>query len=171
MARRRGGVPFRGSQKRLTEWSSLADQSYVDVGSGASVLLSSVSFEDPGTIVRSRGIFSIRAQSPITGDLDIGGAFGVGLVSAEALAIGITALPKPHADADWGGWMVWRPFQYFIEFGDGTGVNMFSNDWMLEIDSKAMRKVEPNSAMVFVVESQVGVFSVAEKVRLLLKLH
>ncbi len=66
--------------------------------------------------------------------------------------------------------MVWQPFAFFFEFIDGTGT-VFPASLSYEIDSKAMRKVEPNSAMVFVFESQVGAFDAIESVRLLLKLH
>ena len=103
----------RGGHKRLTEWSALADQGYVAVGTGASTLISSLSFEDLGTIVRFRG--QILLQGSSAADLNVVGAFGIGLVSVEALAIGITAVPTPFSDADWGGWMVWRPFSFRVE--------------------------------------------------------
>ena len=136
MTRPRSRSFTRGGPKRLTEWSGLADQGYVNVSTTASTLISSVAFEDPGTIVRARGRCSIRPQT-VVADLDVVGAFGIGLVSAEALAIGITALPTPQSDADWGGWMVWRSFAYRLEFVDATGT--FQIDWGFEVDSKAMR--------------------------------
>ncbi len=170
MARRRGFAPRSSGKRRLTEWSNLADQCSVQVSSGGATLISSLSFEDPGTIVRSRGIISVR-PSAYTADVEICGAFGVGLVSSEALAIGVTAISEPFTDADWGGWMVWRPFNFRIEFISAVGVLFGDATVEIEIDSKAQRKVEPNSAMVFVAESQVGAFNIAEQVRLLQLLH
>ena len=166
MARGRRNFGHR-SVKRLSQWSQLADQGFVAVASAGSTLVSSTSFEEPGTIVRARGQISIRPASNVA-DVDIVGAFGIGLVSAEALAIGITAVPTPHSDVDWGGWMVWQSFA--LAFESITQAGVLQNSWSFEIDSKAMRKVETSSAMVFVAESQGGAFSFSENVRLLLKL-
>ena len=65
--------------------------------------------------------------------------------------------------------MVWQAFAFQWEFGDATGQRISS--FIIDIDSKAMRKVEPNTSLVFVAESQTGAFSIAEHVRLLLLLH
>ena len=138
------------------------------MASGGATLVSSISFEAPGTIVRSRGRISIQPQSYVA-DLNIVGAFGIGLVSDEAATVGITVIPEPFSDADWGGWMVWQSFALHYEFHDSTG--SFLELEAIEIDSKAMRKVEPNSRMVFVAESQGGAFFIAETVRLLEMLH
>ena len=166
------GRYFRGrndSNRRKTEWSQfLQSPAFVSIASTASVLLSSLSFENPGTIVRTRGMISIRPGT--TGaDLDFVGAYGCGIVSAEALAIGATAIPSPFSDADWGGWMVLQPFAGRWEQATDIGRQIAS--WEYEIDSKAMRKVEPNSAMVFMVESGVGAFNFADPVRALQMLH
>lgn len=168
MARARTVVRNRGA-RRLTEWGGLADQGFVSVASAGSTLISSQSFVLPGTIVRSRGNLSITTAFGQGADLDIVGAFGIGLVSSEALAIGITAVPTPFRDADWGGWMVWRAFAGRFEFADATGFRF--NSMSFEIDSKAMRKVGANTALVFVAESQAGAFSIAESIRTLQMLH
>ena len=138
------------------------------MASAGATLISSIAFETPGTIVRSRGRITIQPQV-YSADLNIVGAFGIGLVSSEAAAVGITAIPEPFSDADWGGWMVWQSFALHYEFHDATG--SFLESEAIEIDSKAMRKVEPNSVMVFVAESQGGAFFIAETVRLLQMLH
>jgi len=168
MARARSGFRgHRGGGHRLTEWSSLLDAGFTSVAATGATLISSVGFEDPGTIIRSRGSITVLPAT-FAADSNPVGAFGVGLVTAEALAIGITALPHPYRDADWGGWMVWQPFAFKWEFGDATGFSR--GDWTYDIDSKAMRKVSPSTAMVFVAESQSGAFDIHESVRLLLKL-
>ena len=160
----------RGTSKRLTEWSGLADQTGVNVASAGATLISSVSFEDPGTIVRARGSFMWRPQV-YNADLSMAGAFGIGLVSSEALAVGITAIPTPFSDSDWGGWMVWQSFSGRMEFRSDAGTRFADSFVEIQIDSKAMRKVEPSTAMVFVAESQSGAMFVAEQVRLLQLLH
>ena len=168
MARARRFVQ-KGS-KRLTEWSQLAAQGFVTVADTVAVLVSSVSFESPGTIVRARGNISLFSTDAAS-DESMTGAFGVGLVSAEALAVGITAIPEPFTDADWGGWMVWQSFAVRYEAPASGDFGALRASWSWQIDLKAMRKVEPNSAMVFVVESEGGAFAFAEQVRLLLMLH
>ena len=169
MAARRSFVrPGVRRPKRLTQWGGMVDQGFVTVASGGSTLISSTAFEAPGTMVRARGSFSVKPSS-YTADVTPVGAFGIGLVSAEALAIGITAVPTPYRDSDWGGWMVWKPFALHFESITQAGVLLGS--WTFEIDSKAMRKVDANTAFVFVAESQSGAFSIAETVRLLLMLH
>ena len=165
MARPRAGSHFVRGQKRLTAWSGLAAQGYVFVADAGATLLSSIDFETSGTIVRARGQISIQPTS-FAADENIVGAFGVGVVSVEARAVGVTAIPEPFSDADWGGWMVWTSFSYHFEFGSSVG-QQFPNSVRIDIDSKAMRKVEPNSSLVFVVESFEGAFLMSEQVRVL----
>ena len=152
---------------RLTQWIGPADQGYVTVAAGGSTLVSSASFDQPLTVMRSRGQVSI-IPTVLSADLNIVGAFGMAIVSAEALAAGITSIPDPFLDADWGGWYVWRSFSYRFEFADATGVN-FPN-WSFEVDSKAMRKLTVNEAIVLVAESQGGGFSISTPIRQLVKL-
>ena len=168
MARRVTGRPFVRGQKRLTAWSGLAAQGYIAVADAGATLVSSIQFEDPGTIVRARGRISLQPQSFEANDNFVG-AFGMGVVSNEARAVGVTAIPEPFTDADWGGWMVWQPFAFHNDFTASTQ-SSFPANVDIVIDSKAMRKVEPNSALVFVVESLEGAFFIAEQVRILLML-
>jgi len=163
----RSGVASRGV-RRQTAWSGLPDQAFIAVAAAGATLLSAITFEAPGTIVRSRGQLSVRPTST-TADGEFVGAFGVGLVSREAFDVGITAIPHPYRDADWGGWMVWQPWA--LRFDSITQAGVLLSSWSFNIDSKAMRKVEPNSAMVFVAESQGGAVSVANTVRILQMLH
>ncbi len=168
MARPRTHRTFGKSPARLTTWIGPADQNYLVVGAGAKILLASFAFEEPLTIVRTRGMMSYIPTDPsLNGRL--AGAIGMGVVSAEALAIGVTALPGPFSNADWGGWFVWRSFAgvWDVTTDIGRAITSFT----MEIDSKAMRKVDANSALVVVVESQGGNgLSVFDGTRHLLKL-
>ncbi len=160
---------FRGrGPRRMTEWSSYDGASTAVADTGAT-LLSGLAFESPGTLIRTRGIFSIAPQT-FAADLVIVGAYGIGIVSAEAFAAGVASIPEPASDADWGGWMVIEPFSFRTEFLDSTGV-VFPSSFTVNVDSKAMRKVEPNSVAVVVVDSLAGAFNVVDMTRLLLKLH
>ena len=70
----------------MTEWSAYDPSGYLAVASTAATLLSGLAFEDPGTIIRTRGQIVIRPVANFAADVDIVGAFGIGLVSAEAFA-------------------------------------------------------------------------------------
>jgi len=158
----------RGSDRRKTAWSAFDSSGYQTVASGGATLLSGIAFEAPGTIVRTRGQISVKPGS-FGADLDVLGAFGIGLVSGEAFAAGVASIPEPFSDADWGGWMVIQPFAFHFESITQAGVLLGSFEF--EIDSKGMRKVEPNSVMVAVAESVVGSYQLADVTRLLLMLH
>jgi len=105
--------------------------------------------------------------SGFVADVNIIGAFGIGIVSTEAFEAGVGSMPEPFTDADWGGWMVWRSFSYRFDFSSATGVQ-FPN-WSFEVDSKAMRKVGPNDHLVAIAESQGGGFEISTPLRTLLK--
>ena len=131
-------------------------------------MVASASFEEPLTIMRTRGVVSIQPGS-FSADLNVMGAIGMAIVLAEALAIGITAIPEPFNDADWGGWFVWRSFALHLDVGTSVGFDA-NSALNIEIDSKAMRKVSPNEALVVVAESQAGAFDIFDGTRHLLKL-
>ena len=171
MARRRFVATSRisSSQRRKTQWGGLAAQSFIAVSSAGATLISSTSFEAPATVVRCRGNISLQPDS-FASDANVTGAIGMGVVSAEALGVGVSAVPEPFTDADWGGWMVWHPFSFRVEFVGNTNV-VFPATISIPIDSKAMRKVEPNEALVFVAESFSGAYSISEQIRILVMLH
>ncbi len=158
---------FPRSSGRLTTWIGPADQGYQTIGAGASVLISSFAVEEPLTVVRTRGVVSI-APSNFSINSVITGALGVGIVSSEALAIGITAIPGAWDDPEWGGWFVWRSFAWIFDVT--TDVGRLNASVEFELDSKAMRKMDANSAIVVVVESQANAFQAFVGLRQLLKL-
>ncbi len=137
------------------------------MASGGATLVASFPFEEPLTIIRTRGMISVKPTSYAV-DLSIAGAVGIGVVSAEAFTAGIASVPEPFSDGDWGGWFVWRSFGHHYEVLDATSSLLGS--WSMEIDSKAMRKVTPNEVMVVVAESQVGAFEIFDGTRHLFKL-
>ena len=99
----------------MTQWSQFDQVPVSSVSNTGSTLLSGLAFEIPGTIIRTRGMITIFPTS-FGADLNVVGAFGIGLVSAEAFAAGIASVPEPYADSDWGGWMVLQPFAFHLEF-------------------------------------------------------
>jgi len=165
------GARLQRAPKRQVVWVGPADQVQVAVPNNTSVLISSfdasASGLDKATLVRTRGVFTIR-PSAFGADLDFQGAIGIAVVSDDAFAIGTTAIPGPFTDSDWGGWFVWRSFCGHLEFqgASGSTLEMIA----LEIDSKAMRKIGPNETMVVMAESQSGAVDVWDGTRHLVKL-
>ena len=171
MANGRGhvrGRSFVRGPKRLTQWLGPADQGFVSVTGAGALIVASSSFEEPLTIVRTRGAFTLKPTS-FASDLNFTGAMGMAIVSTEAFTAGIASVPEPFSDADWGGWMVWRSFGEHVQSITQAGV-IYPGSLTLEIDSKAMRKVTPNETLVVVAESQAGAFDVFDGTRHLLKL-
>ncbi len=162
---------FRGARRQF-QWVAGADQGYGAVATGGSTLLESFAPSDATltkpTVVRVRGVVSVQPQA-FSADVTIKGAWGIGVVSDSAFAIGITAVPKPFDDASWGGWLAWQGFHYVVEFIDGTGF-VAPADREYTIDSKAMRKVGDEETIVIVAQSQAGAFDISSNLRMGFKL-
>jgi len=131
-------------------------------------LVSSLSAGEATTIVRTRGMITIKPGS-FAADLDIIGAVGIGVISDEAFGIGITAIPTPYSDADWPGWLMWESFAIHLEVLSAVGFNVPAAV-AIAVDSKGMRKVGSNESLVLIAESQVGAFDIADTTRQLFKL-
>ena len=160
---------FAGGAKRLTIWIGPADQAYVGVATGGATMVAlSPEFGEATTLVRTRGHTSVQPGS-FAADLNIVGAVGMGVVSLEASVVGISALPLPFDDANWGGWMVWRSFSLHFDVQSAAGFDV-NSALEFEVDSKAMRKVGSNEVFVIVAQSQVGAFDISTPWRYLVKL-
>ncbi len=171
MARRR---PMRFPQTaRKTTWIGPADGAFADVASNAGLLVQIFDPQGSGmmapTVVRTRGEVAIRPSDGVIVDLEVVGAFGLCVVSDQAAAAGIASIPVPFTDAQWDGWFVWRSFHY-VQEAAGTVANLVQNFRTLEVDSKAMRKVNTNETVCMVAESQSGAFQISMPLRTLFKL-
>ncbi len=97
------------------------------VATNASTIIGSFDAATSGllkpTIVWTRGQVSI-APDVFSADVDIVGAFGIGIVSDQAFAAGAGSIPRPFTQSDWDGWFVWRSFSMRFEFADATGFRL-----------------------------------------------
>ncbi len=168
----------RAGTRRKTLWGGTTGATAVTTLAGGTALLFS-SFTAaqlavigvPLTIIRNRGLFSVKPNQFVASEEPFG-AFGMAIVSEQAAAAGIASVPTPFADSAWDGWMVWQPFATAITFGTGVGFDeaAFTH---FPYDSKAMRKVEDNERLIFVVEnaSAAGELKFLWISRTLFKLH
>ena len=137
---------------------------------------------DGQTIVRTRGELVALLSSADAVTSGFHGAFGIAKVTAQAVAIGVTAVPGPLTDDDWDGWLYHRYLSCIsadpatttgavtapLQLGAGSGAIR------LEVDSKAMRKIAENESVVAMMEMmEIGVASlrVFFNSRLLVKLQ
>ena len=183
MARRafRGRSALRQGQRRMTEWGASADIAAVrTLAAGSNVLDQSFTGQGlsdagltPSTIVRLRGDLWVKGDAGSEGATETPfGALGVAVVTESARAAGVGSLPSPLTDEAADSWF---SFTYFLAgsvFGSAVGLN--ADMWHhFPFDSKAMRKLDNESAIVFVLEngsSSAGMEYIL-KFRALFKLH
>ena len=144
-----------GRSKRNTTWAVCSSPTGFSTCDAATkciaVLVPSTTLLDliPFTIVRTRGIVTIQSDQSVATETQTG-AFGMGIMNDVAGSLGVTALPGPAANCGWPGWFVHQFFnQSFLQTANGVLLNGVS----YEIDSKAMRKVEAEQDIAFMVEN------------------
>ncbi len=158
--------------RRPTDWSASAVASALTSLAANTIVLSETFTPIVGgeTLIRTRGLFSWRSDQQAA-DEALLGAVGIAVVTAQAVSVGITAIPHPDTDSAWGGWL-WHSY-FSSSLSLGTSVGFDANDMQrIWIDSKAMRKVDEDERLVVVVEnsSSFGMqFNTSE--RLLSKIH
>ena len=139
------------SQRRPTFWEGATFQAIPSVGGvqvTVNTLVSEATLENvpEPTVVRCRGSY-IYSEASINGSTVVG--MGIMLVDNAALAAGVASLQSPLTDdgSDWLWWDVFGLDNVGTENADParTGQRM--------IDSKAMRKVKLNQALVLITEA------------------
>ena len=151
--RSRSSVPSRGrSQRRKTVWSVGPNAVAVAFSAtGSAIWPIGVAPTTPGlTHIRLRG--SAVARLTAAGGIGNGftGAIGVGVATASAFTVGVTALPTPLTDDFWDGWLWHMYFQILaVTATVSDGVNAVANVLRVEIDSKAMRKIPDAEFVTF----------------------
>ena len=153
VARRSGLVLRGGSQRRETLWIGIVPSSNTLAAAGTAVLSHALNAAAlalrPFTVVRSRLEWKV--------DSDQSGAseaymchIGVSIVSDQAVAVGVTAVPTPSTDVQsdmfllYGLWM--GTFQL-------VGTSIMSEVDSKTLDSKAMRKVEDGQDLIITQEA------------------
>jgi len=99
------------------------------------------------TIVRLRG--ELLISSTLTSGDSAEYALGIGITSAEAFAVGVTALPSPITDGFWPGWFV---HQWCSVGSISSSTTQDTQNARFELDSKAMRKFVRGQVCFAVVE-------------------
>ncbi len=166
-----------GKQRRETEWIGISPALITVAAAGTATLIATLNAAAlalrPFTIVRTRGF--IWGRSDQVGATENWGAhYGICVVSDQAAAIGVTAIPTPFTDQDSQLFFVYEEVFGRFEFVSGVGVlEIGAASGLRSFDSKAMRKVNGTEDVAFVVETNTIVSSCGfyDSGRMLIKLH
>ena len=125
----------------------------------------------PFTVIRVRGIMHLRSDQAAATE-SFGAALGYAVVSEQASAIGVTAVPTPITDRGSDLFFVYQEIVDRIEIGSGAGTGVPVNTGrFMEFESKAMRKVNDDEDMIITVENELNGCNLIEAARFLVKLH
>ena len=173
---RTGFIRRAGRSTRQTMWVGLAETSTALAGAGSGVLFTGYSAAvlalRPFTIVRTRLLFHVASDQQAATE-DYIAAIGMAIVTEQALAVGITAVPTPMVDNDSDAWFLWAASAGHFVFGTAVGMHQ-GGGAPQQVDSKAMRKVEDGFDVATVIENGGSPFlgsSVIKAGRQLIKLH
>jgi len=144
---------FRRGARKPTDWSAsgVLGAPVAIPGNGVNLLEVFTPIVGGETVVRTRGMFGWMTDQVVSDEFQFG-AFGLAVVTAQAVSVGITAVPHPATDAAWGGWFYHSYFASAVEFISADGVNTELMHTQI-IDSKAMRKVDEDERIIAVVEN------------------
>ncbi len=170
---RRSGLVLRGGRNvRETLWLGTQTAETTLAGAPTAVLTNSLNAAAlalrPFTVVRTRGIIHIHSDQA-GADESYGVAVGCCVVSDQAVAIGVTAVPTPVTDKSSDLWLVYESLFQHIEVI--TSASVLNEGAFKEFDSRAMRKVEEGQDLILVVENEVNGVIVITTGRTLVKLH
>ena len=153
--------PVRGrSAKRKSLWLDFAQvfTATAAVPLGTAVLLSSLNAAAlalrPFTIVRTRGTLWAASDQEAASE-EVFGALAFSVVSEQAAAIGVTAVPTAVTDAGSSLHFSWTAWYAAVRFSSAIGTRT-PGYTPVEFDSKAMRKVELGQDLIVTVENQSG---------------
>jgi len=175
---RKSGYTIRGGVKRReTAWLGGDGSSTALATPSAVVLISSLNAAAlqlrPFTVVRTRGLVGVSSDQQAATE-DYGGAFGICVVSDQAIAIGVTAVPTPITDDNSDLWFMIERVHGRFSFGSNIGFREVGQ--FRTFDSRAMRKVEEGQDLSGVVESEAAGYTASGCIfkayaRILIKLH
>ena len=164
-----------GAPRRETLWAPIAPTRTAINGGGSALIASASASEDalrPYTVIRTHLYCSIVSDQVIASE-DQMVAVGLAIVSDQASAIGITAVPTPITDLESDAWYLHQWLVNGVTFLDATSLQSNVNKsatW----DSKAMRRVEDGFDNILVIEAPATISDGMDVIlagRQLLKLH
>ncbi len=171
--RKSGFITRSGVARRESLWLSIDPTSSTIAANGVvliAVLNAAALALRPFTVVRTRGVFNTVTDQNAASEV-YHGSLAMAVVSEQAAAIGVTAVPTPGTDRDSDLFFLYEEQMGEFTLGDATG--FIEEHLTKEFDSKAMRKVNNDQQVAIVAESETGGNGIIMRVagRMLIKLH
>jgi len=140
-------VQRRVSDQPNYSWAGLEINNQT-VAANTKVILGSftLSTDFDETVTRTRGAICVRSDQLIAVE-NYAGVIGMIVVSEDAFATGIGAIPGPSSDSSNDGWFFWQVLSGVFDLAGGNGGGNLH-----PLDSKGQRIVRSGSRIVVVVE-------------------
>jgi len=172
---RRSGRVFRGGRmRRETLWTGITETETAMAAASTAVLFTGFGASTlalrPFTIVRVRGWWHLRSDQ-LAGTESYMAGIGMAVVSDQALAIGVTAVPTPFTDKASDLWFLHDIMSG--QFAVSSAIGILEVGRGKELESRAMRKVEEGQDVALSIEtaSTSNGAVIAKAGRILIKLH
>ena len=170
--RKSGFIQRGGRMRRESRWLDVPTVEATLAGAPTAVITNSLTAIElalrPFTVVRSRLSLLVNSDQSAATET-YGAAIGMAVVSDQAAAIGVTAVPTPITDQASDLWFLYELAFGRLQFKDATGIVEVGQ--LQLIDSRAMRKVEDGQDLVIVVENTIAGAVTTSGGRVLIKLH
>ncbi len=166
------GPALRQGQRRQTVWLDITSTDTTLAAAGTQVLIGVLNAAAlalrPFTIVRTRGTWLVTSDQNAATESYFGN-LGIAVVSEQAAAVGIGALPTPATERGSDLFLLLETWAGFFRFSAGSAVSEMPR----EFDSKAMRKVNEAEQVAIVIEAGTLGSGIDVQVvgRMLVKLH
>jgi len=165
-----------GRQVRETLWIGDAPTITTLASASSAALISSSAAAilalRPFTVIRTVGFFAIRSDQAAASEV-YDGAIGYSVVSDQAVAIGITAVPTPFTDLGSDLFYVHQMKMTRFNFISGVGTETEqARGWQYE--SKGARRVNDDQDFILTAETSAvagGGVAIHHAARVLIKLH
>ena len=155
MARPRGHSQARGPRRKKS-WGlgpGGPAETTLSATGNAIIGLGSETIRDDLTLLRLRGQLQLQLLAADQAAGGFTGAFGIGIVTEPAFAVGITAVPTPITEQEWDGWLYWTAIQmHSITATIADGSNAAAVARKVEVDTKAMRKMRKGDTIFAIVQ-------------------
>ncbi len=171
MAFRAGAPRGRPASKRLTDWLgfSIGENSFATTGGTIIASLNAAALaKRPFTVVRTYIAWQMVSDQAAAIEEQFG-ALGLCVVTDQAAALGVTAVPTPSTDIGSDLW-----FAHAVLMGTESNLTDRTRDGSRGVlQSKGMRRVNPDEDLLIVAEfsNTGGGFVLATGGRILVKLH
>ncbi len=174
VGRKTGFIRRNGVMRRETKWIAITETNTALAAANTAALFNGLEADElgqrPFTIVRTCLVHFVKSdQRAVSEQYQVG--IGIAVVSDQALAIGITAVPTPFTDLGSDLFFLWNAIAGQISVT--TDVGVLQEGLLQNVDSKAMRKVEDGQDIAITIENS-GLSNGSNTVkfgRMLIKLH